>query len=104
MTIELKKKQPSKRYVNKRKNTYWEKCFKTIMGSNTMSFNIVETNESFWDKKTEFIKLYNQGLKMEEILKEIDITGTQYNKLVKECGDEGTIIPRRKKVLNGEII
>lgn len=41
---------------------------------------------------------------MEEILKEIDITGTQYNKLVKECGDEGTIIPRRKKVLNGEII
>ena len=62
-----------------------------------MSFNIVETNESFWDKKPDFIKLYNQGYLMKEIWKELDITGTQYNKLVRECGEEGSIIPRSKK-------
>lgn len=64
-----------------------------------MSFRVIEKEGSFWDEKPRFIKLYNNGVPMKKIREKLNLTGTQYNKLVRECGNEGSIVPRRKKFL-----
>lgn len=68
-----------------------------------MNFKVIN-GDSFWNKKSKFQELYNKNLPMKEIKETLNLSSTQYNKLVKECSQEGSIIPRRKKVLNGEII
>lgn len=68
-----------------------------------MNFKVIN-GDSFWNKKSKFQELYNKNVSMKEIKEILNLSGTQYNKLVNECSQEGSIIPRRKKVLNGEII
>lgn len=63
-----------------------------------MNFKVIK-GENFWDKKTRFIELYNEGVPMKHIREELELSSTQYNKLVYECADEGSITPRRKKHL-----
>lgn len=67
-----------------------------------MNFNVIEKTRSFWDEKPEFLKLYNEGVLSKEIREKCNLTGKQYCKLVKECSQEGSIIPRRKQLL-GEL-
>ncbi len=67
-----------------------------------MNFKVMEKTSTFWDEKPRFQKLYNDGASMKKILETCHLTGTQYNKLVRECSQEGLITPRRKKHL-GEI-
>ena len=59
------------------------------------SFRIVD-GDVLWDKKEKFVELYNQELLMKQILDLMDISSAQYNKLVRECAEEGLIVPRRK--------
>ena len=61
-----------------------------------MNFKITEKTRTFWDTKPEFIKLYNQGVMMKHIREKLELTSTQYNKLVRECSQEGSITARRK--------
>ena len=62
-----------------------------------MNFKVIN-EDSFWDKKSKFQELYNKNLTMKEIKETLNLSSTQYNKLVKECSQEGSIIPRRKKI------
>ena len=62
-----------------------------------MNFKVIN-GDSFWDKKSKLQELYNKNLTMNEIKETLNLSSTQYNKLVKECSQEGSIIPRRKKI------
>lgn len=62
-----------------------------------MNFKVIN-GDSFWNKKSKFQELYNKNLTMKEIKETLNLSSTQYNKLVKECSQEGSIIPRRKKI------
>lgn len=62
-----------------------------------MNFKVIN-GDSFWDKKSKFQELYNKNPPMKEIKETLNLSSTQYNKLVKECSQEGSIIPRRKKI------
>lgn len=62
------------------------------------SFKVID-GDSFWDKKEKFKELYNKNVSMKEIREILNLSIAQYNKLVKECGQERSIIPRRKKSL-----
>ena len=62
-----------------------------------MNFKAIN-GDSFWNKKSKFQELYNKNLTMKEIKETLNLSSTQYNKLVKECSQEGSIIPRRKKI------
>ena len=63
-----------------------------------MNFKLTK-GDNFWDKKQEFIRLYNKNVLAKDIRKELELSSTQYNKLVRECDIEGKITPRRKKHL-----
>ena len=68
-----------------------------------MNFKVIK-GDNFWDKKEIFIELYNKNTPMKDIREKLELSITQYNKLVKECSNEGSITSRRKTHLNGGII
>ena len=61
-----------------------------------MNFRIIENGESAWDKTGEIIKLYNQGLPVQEIRAKLSISSPSFNKVIKELKETGRIKPRRR--------
>lgn len=60
-----------------------------------MNFRVVD-GDSFWDRKDDFVVLYNKNVPSKDIQIQLNLTPNQYNKLVRESAGEGLIIPRRR--------
>lgn len=55
---------------------------------------IIENAPSFWEKETEFIELYNIGETCKNIRDKLGLSSKAYSKLLKKCGNDGTITKR----------
>lgn len=61
-----------------------------------MNFRIVENTPSNWEKETELIQQYNDGVPVAKIRENLSIPAPTFNKMIRQFKKEGKIIPRRK--------